>query len=93
MCHKQGRHSRLVHADADAITSHTRLYHFKYGITNAVSIADADLVISKSLNREVLSELTKAEVTTPQKLLPVAVGIDLVDKYRTLLPSVTGEIS
>jgi hypothetical protein len=44
------------------------LCHFKYRITNPVSITDADLVIRKSLNCEVLAELAETEITPPKKV-------------------------
>ena len=59
MCYKQRWHARLVHADADAVARHAWLCHFKYRITNAVSITDADLVIKESLDSEVFSELAE----------------------------------
>src|SRR5262245_22220806 len=71
--YEQRGHSRLVHADADAVTRHARLCHFENSITNAVSITDANLVIGKSFNREVLSELAKTKITTAQKVFPVTI--------------------
>src|ERR1700733_1443857 len=52
MCYEQRWHTRLVHADTDAVAGHARLRHFKFSTTNAVSIADAHIVISKSLDGE-----------------------------------------
>jgi len=92
MFDEQGWHARFVHADGDAVARHARLCHFKYCITNAVSITDTDLVIRKSFDREVLSELTEAKITAAQKVLPVMVRLYLVNEYRTLLPTVTREI-
>src|ERR1700726_3097549 len=62
MCYEKRRHTRFIHADADAVARHARLRYFKYRITNTVSIADAHLAISKSLNGEVFSELPVDEV-------------------------------
>ena len=92
MCHEQGCHPRLVHADADAVARHAWLRYFKYGTTDAVSIANANLVIGKSLNREVFSELAESEIVAPQEMFPVMVRIHLVDEYGAVLPAVTGEI-
>src|ERR1700730_7459176 len=58
MRYEQGWHARFIHANTNAIACYARLCHLKYRIANAVSIADADLVIRKSLNREVFSELS-----------------------------------
>jgi hypothetical protein len=92
VCHKQSRHARLVHADAHAIARHPRLCYFKYGIANSVSITDADLVIRKPFDREVFAELAETEIITHKKALPVLVRAHLIDKYRTLLPTMSGEI-
>ena len=92
MCYEQRRHSRFIHADAHAVAGHARLCHFKYRITNAVSITDADLVIRKPFNSEVFAELTETEIIATQEALPVMVGVHLVDKYGAVLPSVTREI-
>src|ERR1700689_2111564 len=59
MRYEQGRHPRFIHANTDAIARYARLCHFQYRATNTVAIADADLVIWKSLNSEVFSELAE----------------------------------
>jgi hypothetical protein len=92
MGYKQGRHTRLIHADAHAVARHARLRYFKYGTTDTVSIADAHLVIRESLDGEVFSELTESKITAAEKALPVMVRVRLVDKYGAVFPSVTGEI-
>ncbi len=90
--YEQGWHPRFIHANADAVARYARLCHFKYRITNAVSIADANLVIKKSLDGEVFSELAEDEVITSEKAFPVVIGIHLINKNGALLPTMTGEI-
>src|SRR5579864_1174974 len=92
MRYEQRWHSRFIHADADAVAGHARLRYFKYRITNAVSIADADLVIKESLDGEVFSELAESKIVAAQEALPVMVRIHLVDEYGAVLSAVTGEI-
>src|SRR4029077_2155776 len=58
MRYEQGCHPRFVHANTDAVARHARLRYFKYRTTDAVSIADADLVIREFLNSKVFSELS-----------------------------------
>src|SRR5258708_4899951 len=70
MCYKQGWHARLVHADADAVTRYARLCHFKYRITDSVSVTNADLVIRQSFNGEILAELTETKITAPEEMFP-----------------------
>ncbi|MGB8864644.1 MAG: hypothetical protein WCC71_11150, partial [Candidatus Sulfotelmatobacter sp.] len=92
MFYEQRWHTRLVHADADAVARHARLCHFKFSTTDAVAIANADLVIRKSLDGEVFSELAESKITAAKKALPVMIRVHLVDKYGAVLPAVTGEI-
>jgi hypothetical protein len=92
MRHQQGRHARFVHADAHAVARHAGLRDLKFSSTDAVSIADAHLVIRKSLDGEVFAELAEGEIVAAQKALPVMVRIHLVNEYGAVLPSVTGKI-
>src|SRR5208283_1426620 len=85
-------HTRLVHADADAVARHAWLRYFKFSTTDAVLIADAHLVIRKSLNGEVFSKLPVDEVITSEKTSPVVIGVHLINKNGAVLPSVTGKI-
>jgi hypothetical protein len=91
-CYEKRGHPRFIHADADAVASHAGLRYLKFSTTDAVAIADADLVIKKSLNGEVFSELAVSEIVAAQEALPVMVRIHLVDEYGAVLPAVTGEI-
>ncbi len=92
MFYKQRWHPRFIHADADAVARHARLRYLKFSVPNAVPIADADLVIKKTLDREIFSKLAESKITAAQKALPVMVGIHLVDKYGAVLAAVTGKI-
>jgi hypothetical protein len=93
MCNEQRRHTRLVHADADAVARHAWLRYFKYGTTDAVSIADADVVIKKSLDSEVFSELAENEVITSEEAFPVVIGVHLINENGAMLPTMTGKIA
>src|SRR5277367_431408 len=93
MFYEQRCHLRFIHANADAVARHARLCDFKYCIANAISIADADLVIRKSLDGEVFPELAESKIVAAQNALPVMVRVHLVGEYSAVLPAVTGEIS
>ncbi len=93
MCYEQRWHTRFIHANADAIARHARLRYFKYRTPDAVSIANADLAIEKSLHREILSKLAEDEVFPPEKAFPVVIGVHLINKNRALLSAMTGEIA
>src|SRR5208337_1234528 len=71
LCNQKRRHTRLVHADGDAVARHPWLRYFEYRTTNAVAITNADLIIRKSLDGEVFSELAKSKIVAAQKGLPV----------------------
>src|ERR1700686_2322352 len=90
--YEQCCHPRFIHANPDAVTRYARLCHFKYRITNAVAIADAHLVIRKSLDREVFSELAEDQIFTSEKAFPVLISIHLINKNGALLSTMTGEI-
>jgi hypothetical protein len=93
MRYEQGCHPRFIHANADAIARYARLCHFKYRITDAVAIANADLVIRKLLNGEIFSELAEDEVFTSENAFPVVISIHLINKNGALLPTMTAEIA
>jgi hypothetical protein len=69
------------------------LCHFKYRITNPVSITDADLVIRKSLNCEVLAELAETEITPPSEMTVADNLIRITYKHQRLTTSVNGNTS
>ena len=82
---QQCRHLRLVHADAAAIAGDARLRHFEQGTADTVAIADAHVGIRQSIDREILSELPIDEVVSAELVLPVTIGLDLVDEDCAVL--------
>jgi hypothetical protein len=92
MCHEQGWHTGLVHADAHSVAGYTRLRHFKYRVTDAVAVTDTDFCVEKPLNRKVLSKLAESEIPAAQKALPIVIGIHLVDKYGAMLAAMPSQI-
>jgi hypothetical protein len=89
---RAGLPSRFIHANTDAVARHAWLRYFKFSTTDAVSITDAHLVIRKSLDGEVFSELAESKIVATPKALPVMVRIHLVDAYGAVLPSVARQI-
>src|SRR5580698_5160553 len=59
---EQTGHTRVTHANANPVAGDSRLAYLKQGTANAVTIADADLVVSKTLDGQILAELTVLEV-------------------------------
>jgi hypothetical protein len=92
VCDNQGWHAGLVHPNAQSIARYAWLRNLEYAVADAVLIANADLVVGKSLNREIFSELAEHEITALKEMLPVVVRFHLVDEYGALLPTMTGEI-
>jgi hypothetical protein len=64
------------------------LRDLEHGRTDLVAIADADLVVAKPFDGEVLPELSVYEVVSSEFALPVPVGVELVDEHGTLLAAV-----
>ncbi len=91
--HKQRRHARLIHADADPEACHARLRHLEERFADAIPVADAHLVVGQALDGEVLAELPKGEAAPAKLVLPVAVGSDLVDEHGPLLAAVAGQVA
>jgi hypothetical protein len=70
--------SRLVHRNADPVAGDTRLGHFEQTGPDPVAIANAHLVVGEALDGEVLAELPKGEVASPEPILPIAIGGNLI---------------
>ena len=90
---EQGRHSRLAEPHADPEAGDPRLGDLELGVTDAVAVADADLVVAEPFDGEVLAELAELEVVPAEVLLPVAIGLDLVDEHCPLLAAVPVEVA
>jgi hypothetical protein len=86
-------HLRVVHPYTDAIAGDARLRYFKERAADSVAISDADLVIGKAIDSEVLPELAILEVVALELCLPVAIGVELIDHHGTMLSSVACEIT
>jgi hypothetical protein len=84
VCDEQRGHARLVHPDAEAIARDPRLADLEQRRADLVAVTDADLVVRETLHGEVLAELPVGEIVAAEKLLPVAIGLDLVDEHRAV---------
>jgi hypothetical protein len=63
----------------------TRLGHFEQTGPDPVAIANARLVVGEALDGEVLAELSKGEVATPELILPMAIGGNLIEAPSQIL--------
>src|SRR6516164_3933723 len=93
MLHQQGGHAWLVHPESNSVTGHARLRHFEQRAANPITVADADLIVRQAVHREVLAELSKHEILSPELPFPITVGIDLIDENGPVLATVTLQIS
>jgi hypothetical protein len=90
---EQGGQLGFAESHADAKTRDARLCDLELGLTDAIPVADVDVVVAESVDREVLPELADLEVVAAEVILPVAVRLDLVDEHSALLTTVSVEIS
>jgi hypothetical protein len=90
---EQRRDARIVQADPDAVAGDAWLADLEQRGADPVAVADADLVVGQPLHREVLAELPEDEVASPEFLLPVAIGPELVHEDRSHLAAVPGAIA
>jgi hypothetical protein len=92
MRHQEGRHPRLVQSDAHAVTRHAGLGYFEERGANPVAIAYAHLIVGQAFHCKILAELPERKITAPEVMLPIAIGIQLVDQYRAVLSSMPRKI-
>src|SRR5262245_22143355 len=90
---EQRRHARVVHPDSDAVAGDARLSDLEDGAADLVAVANADLVVTQAVDREVLAELAVDEVVSTKLAFPVAVGVDLVHEHGALLAAVSGPVA
>jgi hypothetical protein len=72
-------HPRLSHPQADLVTRHPRLGDLEQRTADPVAVTDANLIIRKPLDGEVLAELAVDEVVAAELALLVAIGRHVVD--------------
>jgi len=90
---QQRGHVRLIHANAEPVAGDARLRHLEQGRADFVTIADADLGVGKARDGEIFAELTCDEVQPTEMVLPVTIGLVLVDIHGALFTAVTGGIA
>jgi hypothetical protein len=64
---EQHRHASLTEAHPDLEAGHARLGDLKQRTTNAVPVADADLVVGHPFDREVLAEAPATQIVSSQE--------------------------
>ncbi len=91
--HQQGRHAGIVHPNSHPVAGHPGLCHLEEGAANPVAIADAYLAVGEPIDGKVLAELSPDEVLSPELLLPIAIGIGLINEDCSLFASVSAQIA
>src|ERR1700743_859927 len=85
-------HFRLVHPDTQPVAGDTRLRNLEQGSADPVTVSDAHLFVRQTVDREILAELPVDEIISPQLVLPIAIGIHLVDKNRAAFAAVAVQV-
>ncbi len=67
--------------------------HLEQCVADLITITDAYGVVRQSFDREVLAELAMDEVRSRQLLLPVAIGLELVDEDGAVFAAVTRQVA
>src|ERR1700749_850 len=93
MRNQQRGHLRFVHTNADAVAGDAWLRYFEQSAADPVTIADAHLCVRQpALDGEILPELPIGEVLSTQVILPIAIGVDLIDEHRPVLAAMASQI-
>jgi hypothetical protein len=90
---KEIRHFRFAQAHANPKARDTRLGDLEFGVTDAVAIADADLVVGEPGHGEVLAEVAGFQVVATQIRLPEVIRLGLVHHDSALLAAVAAEVA
>jgi hypothetical protein len=90
---QQRGHLRLVHADANPVTSDARLCDLEQSLANSVAIANAHLLVRQAVDGEILPELSVGEVVSTELALPIMVGVDLIDEDGSVFASMSGQVA
>ena len=93
MGNKECRYLRVIHSDADAIAGDPRLRHLEECAPDSVAISNADLIIGKTIDGEILTELAILKVLPLQLLLPVTVGVELIHHQGAMLSAVPCKVA
>src|SRR5262249_34994884 len=89
---QQCGHLRLVHADTDTVTGDARLRHFEQSAADLVMVADAHLLVGPAFDREVLAKLPIDEVVSTELVLPIAIGVDLIDEDGPVFAAMPNQV-
>ena len=84
---------RFIHADAQPVTGDTRLRHLEQSAADPVTVSDTDLSVRQAIDGEVLPKLPINKIASPQMVLPIAIGIHLIDKYGPAFAAVAGQVT
>jgi len=91
--HDQCGHPRFGQAQPEAVAGDARLGDLELGVTDAVAVADAHLVVGQPVDGEVLAEDPPAQVRPLELFVPVLVRLGLVDHDRPLLAAVPVQVA
>src|SRR5271165_2644491 len=90
---QQCGHLRFPQPQADPVTGHPRLADFEDGLADPVSIADANLIVRQTLDREILAEMAGLQVVAVQFARPIPVGVKLIHQHGAVFATVPTEVA
>ena len=90
---EESSHFRVFQPDAYAVTGDAWLGYFEERGSDAIAVADADLVVRKFVHGEVFSKLAVPEIVASEIIFPVAIGVQLVDHDGSLFAAVSSGIA
>lgn len=79
--------------DANSVAGDARLGHLEEGVSDPISIADANLVVREALHREVFAELAKRKILTSKLFFPISIATDLIHEDGSMFTAVALQIS
>jgi hypothetical protein len=93
MRHNKRRHLRIVHPNSQPIARNPRLRHLEDSGADFVAVANADLIVGQTIDREVLSKLSILKVIPAKFTLPIPIRFYLIDHNGTLFTAMASKIS
>ena len=83
---------RVVHPDSHSVAGNPWLRHLEERAAYAIAIADANFIVGKTINCQILSEVTIFQIMPLKDALPISIRVKLVHHHRTMLTTMPGKI-
>jgi hypothetical protein len=91
--YEQSGHARFVHPNANPVAGNARLRHLEERAPDPIPIANANFIVRKAFDSEVLAELPIDEVVSPELLFPVTIGVKLIYENGAVFTPMTAQVA